>query len=114
MLASPTRPCSNRAHIVSDGAVHWGWNMVARAIGKLSVFIVYSPQDGPFVFRLVEALHRKGFTTIMDDDATIDEDPHQQPVELAAADVVVFVLSPAAATAGACRREVRQALPLQA
>jgi len=87
--------------------------MVARAIGKLSVFIVYSPQDGPFVFRLVEALHRKGFTTIVDHDATLGEDPHQQPIELAAADVVVFVLSPDSATSESCRREVDQALRLK-
>src|SRR5215475_12125828 len=78
---------------------------------KLKVFISYSRRDLSFADQLVTVLEWQGFTAIIDRKGIHGAENWEQRLGqlILAADIVVFVLSPASATSEVCAWEVEEA-----
>jgi len=76
----------------------------------LGVFVSYARRDAAFAARLVEALERRGLRARIDtrDLPTLEEWRRELTGLIAAADAVVFIISPASVTSDVCGWEVTQ------
>jgi len=78
------------------------------------IFVSYSRSDIAFVDRLETALKSRGFATLIDRSDIFAFEDWWKRIEalIAAADTVVFVISPGSIASDICRREVRFAAAL--
>jgi hypothetical protein len=79
---------------------------------KANVFISYSRKDIAFVDRLAIALEAQGIAPSIDRTEIYAFEEWWKRIEvlISAADTIVFVLSPAAATSEICRKELAFAI----
>jgi tetratricopeptide (TPR) repeat protein len=82
----------------------------AAAIGRAKVFVSYSRKDLPFAQGLVEALGARGFDAFLDKTDIAPGEPWKERLAglIAAADTVVFAISPDSITSNVCAWELEE------
>jgi hypothetical protein len=82
----------------------------AAASGRAKVFVSYSRKDLPFAQTLVEALGARGFDAFLDKTDIAPGEPWKERLAglIAAADTVVFAISPDSITSNVCAWELEE------